>query len=725
MLREQGKCRWRRPFALTRLRGTRSRAARGERNAPDKEVFREEGSRTGAVCLCGRGARRRLRGDRHDKEQRRLIAPAASSAPTPSCAPGRAAQARHGPAARQARRTRSSQGAQARQARKRWRSPQRRSASPQLQAIAACESGGNPSAIGGGGAFRGKYQFDYGTWASVGGSGDPAAAPEAEQDAARSALLARSGTSPWPVCGTVGAEPQSSRRGSRSERRPALALLPPATRPLRPSTPARCRRGRSRPSAPTPCARRRSRGRAGRAWPPRPRPGTVGRLRVEPAPDADEGVVLPLVADRRRVGVARVDDGLGRQLHQHVHDRGLEVLEVGRPWRAHAADRALEERVAREDRLVVHAEVQHPGRVPGRVQAVDPQAAHLEDLARLDRAVDVHQLLGLERVGEDLDPERAPCRRGSPPRGRGGGGSAAGTGPSARAARPPRAAAPAGRPSRRSRRGRPARRRRGRRSRATPAASIFRRSRPGKIRGRGRRRLQGRVPRARAGGLPERGHRRPRAAARLRGGARPAAPTSSSRAASARPFFERPGRGRRSAARAAGALRSAASRRRRPHPLDHRRRVDGAVGPPARPRRRGADERRGAPRPARAARGGAAAARLRRALRAVRRASRRGRAADEARRLLARLVGGRPRRRPGGAASDRRPAAARRRAGPRRGAARRARARLRLLRRVRPEVAVRAGRQRLPVRAPRGGGDARPAVAELRVARPSRRGRPS
>jgi hypothetical protein len=74
-------------------------------------------------------------------------------------------------------------------------------ASPQLEAIAACESGGNPSAIGGGGAFRGKYQFDYGTWASVGGSGDPAAAPEAEQDARAAALMARSGSSPWPICG--------------------------------------------------------------------------------------------------------------------------------------------------------------------------------------------------------------------------------------------------------------------------------------------------------------------------------------------------------------------------------------------------------------------------------------------------------------------------------------------------------------------------------------------
>jgi hypothetical protein len=70
-----------------------------------------------------------------------------------------------------------------------------------LQAIAACESGGDPHSIGGGGAFRGKYQFTYGTWASVGGSGDPAAAAEAEQDKRAQMLLAKSGSSPWPVCG--------------------------------------------------------------------------------------------------------------------------------------------------------------------------------------------------------------------------------------------------------------------------------------------------------------------------------------------------------------------------------------------------------------------------------------------------------------------------------------------------------------------------------------------
>jgi hypothetical protein len=70
-----------------------------------------------------------------------------------------------------------------------------------LNQIAACESHGNPRAIGGGGAYRGKYQFSYGTWASVGGRGDPAAASEREQDRRAAMLLTRSGRGHWPVCG--------------------------------------------------------------------------------------------------------------------------------------------------------------------------------------------------------------------------------------------------------------------------------------------------------------------------------------------------------------------------------------------------------------------------------------------------------------------------------------------------------------------------------------------
>jgi hypothetical protein len=70
-----------------------------------------------------------------------------------------------------------------------------------LSAIASCESGGDPAAVSADGAYHGKYQFDYGTWAGVGGSGDPAAASEAEQDYRAALLYARGGSSPWPICG--------------------------------------------------------------------------------------------------------------------------------------------------------------------------------------------------------------------------------------------------------------------------------------------------------------------------------------------------------------------------------------------------------------------------------------------------------------------------------------------------------------------------------------------
>jgi hypothetical protein len=70
-----------------------------------------------------------------------------------------------------------------------------------LERIAYCESHGNPRAVSSSGTFRGKYQFSYGTWATVGGKGDPAAAPEAEQDLRAAILLRRTGGSAWPVCG--------------------------------------------------------------------------------------------------------------------------------------------------------------------------------------------------------------------------------------------------------------------------------------------------------------------------------------------------------------------------------------------------------------------------------------------------------------------------------------------------------------------------------------------
>ena len=69
-----------------------------------------------------------------------------------------------------------------------------------LEAIASCESGGDPQAVSPGGQYRGKYQFSLSTWHNLGGKGDPADAPEAEQDRIALKLYRRSGTAPWPNC---------------------------------------------------------------------------------------------------------------------------------------------------------------------------------------------------------------------------------------------------------------------------------------------------------------------------------------------------------------------------------------------------------------------------------------------------------------------------------------------------------------------------------------------
>jgi peptidoglycan hydrolase-like protein with peptidoglycan-binding domain len=69
-----------------------------------------------------------------------------------------------------------------------------------LRRIAECESGGNPRAISPGGTYRGKYQFSRATWRNLGGTGDPAEAPEWLQDRLALKLYRQSGTAPWPSC---------------------------------------------------------------------------------------------------------------------------------------------------------------------------------------------------------------------------------------------------------------------------------------------------------------------------------------------------------------------------------------------------------------------------------------------------------------------------------------------------------------------------------------------
>ena len=68
--------------------------------------------------------------------------------------------------------------------------------------IRQCESGGDYS-IDTGNGYYGAYQFDLGTWASVGGSGSPSDASPAEQDMRALTLWRERGWSPWACASLV------------------------------------------------------------------------------------------------------------------------------------------------------------------------------------------------------------------------------------------------------------------------------------------------------------------------------------------------------------------------------------------------------------------------------------------------------------------------------------------------------------------------------------------
>lgn len=69
-------------------------------------------------------------------------------------------------------------------------------------ALAGCESGGNPRAVNAAG-YYGLYQFNVGTWNSVGGSGMPHHASADEQTYRAKLLYKSRGRSPWPTCGRL------------------------------------------------------------------------------------------------------------------------------------------------------------------------------------------------------------------------------------------------------------------------------------------------------------------------------------------------------------------------------------------------------------------------------------------------------------------------------------------------------------------------------------------
>ena len=69
------------------------------------------------------------------------------------------------------------------------------------EALARCESGGDPTIISRSGRYHGLYQFDRSTWKSVGGSGLASEASPDEQTRRAMTLYEERGAGPWPTCG--------------------------------------------------------------------------------------------------------------------------------------------------------------------------------------------------------------------------------------------------------------------------------------------------------------------------------------------------------------------------------------------------------------------------------------------------------------------------------------------------------------------------------------------
>ena len=69
------------------------------------------------------------------------------------------------------------------------------------EALRQCEASGDYQVVNFSGRYRGAYQFDLETWATVGGTGDPIDASPAEQDHRALRLYLERGHAPWPECG--------------------------------------------------------------------------------------------------------------------------------------------------------------------------------------------------------------------------------------------------------------------------------------------------------------------------------------------------------------------------------------------------------------------------------------------------------------------------------------------------------------------------------------------
>ena len=78
-----------------------------------------------------------------------------------------------------------------------------------------CESGGRYTVVSASGRYYGAYQFDLGTWRSVGGTGLPHQASPAEQDYRALYLYRMRGWQPWTCARTLGLAEDGDARSKR------------------------------------------------------------------------------------------------------------------------------------------------------------------------------------------------------------------------------------------------------------------------------------------------------------------------------------------------------------------------------------------------------------------------------------------------------------------------------------------------------------------------------
>jgi hypothetical protein len=112
------------------------------------------------------------------------------------------------------------------------------SASPDWDAIAQCESGGNWATSTGNGYYGG-LQFTPGTWRANGGAGNPAGASREEQIRVAENVLQSQGIGAWPVCGKRGGGSGGAGHHAPAKKpvKPATKRTAPAPAPAAPAAP--------------------------------------------------------------------------------------------------------------------------------------------------------------------------------------------------------------------------------------------------------------------------------------------------------------------------------------------------------------------------------------------------------------------------------------------------------------------------------------------------------